>query len=120
MHIQVVNFNLEGITHDDYMKIADNMAPVFAGVEGLKSKVWLSDQENNTYGGVYTWDSKQDYETMLKVIFSKVLVVTQTLSIYHPKILVFWMILVKCAVCNFFNLLKIVNPAGRGVFCLLV
>ena len=66
MHIQVVNFNLEGITHDDYMKIADNMAPVFAGVKGLKSKVWLSDLENNTYGGVYTWESKQDYDNYVE------------------------------------------------------
>ena len=66
MHIQVVNFNLEGITHDDYMKIADDMAPVFAEVEGLKSKVWLEDQENNTYGGVYTWESKQAYDNYVE------------------------------------------------------
>ena len=55
MHIQVVNFNLEGINHDDFMQIADTEAPAFAGVPGLVSKVWLCDQENNTYGGVYTW-----------------------------------------------------------------
>ena len=48
------------------MKIADNMAPVFAGVEGLKSKVWLADQENNTYGGVYTWESKQAYDNYVE------------------------------------------------------
>ena len=59
MHILVVNFSLEGLAHEDYLKIADELAPVFAGVPGLCSKVWLADQENNTYGGVYTFESKQ-------------------------------------------------------------
>ena len=54
MHIQVVNFNLEGINHDDFMQIADTAAPAFAEVPGLVSKIWLCDPENNTYGGVYT------------------------------------------------------------------
>ena len=62
MHIQVVNFNLEGINHDDFMQIADTAAPAFAGVPGLVSKVWLCDQENNTYGGVYTWENQQAME----------------------------------------------------------
>ena len=66
MHIQVVNFNLEGINHDDFMQIADTAAPAFAGVPGLVSKVWLCDQENNTYGGVYTWENQQAMETFSK------------------------------------------------------
>ena len=66
MHIQVVNFNLEGINHDDFMQIADTAAPAFAGVPGLVSKVWLCDQENNTYGGVYTWENQQAMETFDK------------------------------------------------------
>ena len=66
MHIQVVNFNLEGINHDDFMQIADTAAPAFAGVPGLVSKVWLCDQENNTYGGVYTWENQQAMETFAK------------------------------------------------------
>ena len=62
MLLQVVNFNLEGITHDDFLQIADTAAPAFAEVPGLISKVWLSDQEGNTYGGVYTWENKEAME----------------------------------------------------------
>ena len=62
MLLQVVNFNLEGITHDDFLQIADTAAPAFAEVPGLISKVWLSDQEGNTYGGVYTWEDKEAME----------------------------------------------------------
>ena len=40
------------------------MAPAFKELSGLKSKVWLSDEEKHVYGAVYTWDdhqSMQDY-----------------------------------------------------------
>ena len=63
MHIQVVNFNLEGIGHDEYTQVADSVASAFAEVPGLISKAWLSDQEGNTYGGVYTWENRQAMET---------------------------------------------------------
>ena len=59
MVIQVVNFNLEGITHDDFTDVANEVAPNFAPLPGLISKAWLSDEENNTYGGVYSWESKE-------------------------------------------------------------
>ena len=62
MVIQVVNFNLEGITHDDFMGVANEVAPNFAPLPGLISKVWLSDEENNTYGGVYSWESQEACE----------------------------------------------------------
>ena len=48
MVIQVVNFNLEGITYEEYMGAAKEVAPAFKELSGLRSKVWLSDEENNT------------------------------------------------------------------------
>ena len=42
MVIQVVNFNLEGITHEEYMGAAKEVAPAFKELSGLRSKVWLS------------------------------------------------------------------------------
>ena len=62
-YIQVVNFNLEGITHDDFMGIAKEVAPNFASLPGLASKVWLSDEGSNTYGGVYSWEDKESCDT---------------------------------------------------------
>ena len=38
MHISVVNFNLEGITHDDFLNITEQAAPAFAQIPGLISK----------------------------------------------------------------------------------
>ena len=62
MIIQVVNFNLEGITHEQYQGAATELAPAFNEVKGLKSKVWLSDKDNNVYGGVYTWENRESME----------------------------------------------------------
>jgi Putative mono-oxygenase ydhR len=55
MHIQVVNFHLQGLSDADYRTACDGWAPAFASVPGLVSKVWLADEATNTYGGVYTW-----------------------------------------------------------------
>ena len=69
MVIQVVNFNLEGIGHDDYLGAAAEVAPAFKELDGLISKVWLSDKENNVYGGVYTWENRQSMEDYLSSQF---------------------------------------------------
>ncbi len=69
MVIQVVNFNLEGIDHDQYLGAATEVAPAFKELDGLRSKVWLSDKDNNTYGGVYTWDNRESMENYLNSEF---------------------------------------------------
>jgi quinol monooxygenase YgiN len=69
MVIQVVNFNLEGITHEQYLGAAKEVAPAFKELSGLRSKVWLSDEENNVYGGVYTWKDLQAMEDYLQSEF---------------------------------------------------
>ena len=69
MVIQVVNFNLEGINHEQYAGAATELAPAFKELKGLKSKVWLSDKDNNVYGGVYTWDNRESMEDYLNSQF---------------------------------------------------
>ena len=62
MHIQIVNFHLKDISEEGYKKICDEMAPTFADVDGLTSKVWLANTETNTYGGIYFWRDRQAME----------------------------------------------------------
>ena len=69
MHIQVVNFNLEGLSHEDYSNAATDLAPAFNEVKGLISKVWLSDEENNVYGGIYTWENLQNMNDYINSSF---------------------------------------------------
>ncbi len=55
MHIQIVTFQLKDLSEDDFLNVCNQVAPSFATIPGLISKVWLADGESGTYGGVYTW-----------------------------------------------------------------
>lgn len=59
MIIQVVSFNLDGLSDAEYRRACEGLAPELARVPGLISKVWLADEASNTYGGVYTWADRQ-------------------------------------------------------------
>ena len=59
MHVQIINFNLTGVTEEQYGGLCDQLASTFAAVPGLLSKVWLADPETNTYGGVYLWKDRE-------------------------------------------------------------
>jgi len=59
VHIQIVNFRLEGMSGEDYRGLAEAMAPAFANLPGLVSKTWLADPGTNTYGGVYVWPTAE-------------------------------------------------------------
>ena len=50
MHVQVVNFNLEGSSRAEYETVCNELAEAFAALPGLVSKHWLADEKNNTYG----------------------------------------------------------------------
>ena len=60
MHVQVVTFNLVGMTDADYIKLLDEvLLPELVKAPGLLAKIPLHDAASNTYGGVYTWSDKQ-------------------------------------------------------------
>ena len=56
VEVVVVTFSLEGMTESDYLSVCDEVAPPVAAVQGLISKVFLADQANGVYGGVYTFE----------------------------------------------------------------
>jgi putative monooxygenase ydhR len=60
MHVQVVNFNLSGMSDAQFRQACDEQfAPAFAQIPDLISKLWLADPASNTYGGVYVWRDRQ-------------------------------------------------------------
>ena len=62
MHIQIVNFHLKGLSDGEFRAKCDEIAPLYAELPGLISKVWLANRGTNTYGGVYTWESRAAME----------------------------------------------------------
>ncbi len=73
MHIQIINCNLNNLSHDDYAGACNEIAQTFADLPGLISKHWLANEETNTYGGVYFWESKEDMQEYINSeVFSQV------------------------------------------------
>jgi hypothetical protein len=62
MHVLIVNFNLNGITEAQFAGQCEQLAPTFAAVPGLVSKIWLADSASGTYGGVYVWQDREALE----------------------------------------------------------
>jgi hypothetical protein len=61
-HIQLVTFQLEGLSPDAYRAHCEAAAPAFTQIPGLRAKAWLANPSTNTYGGVYAWDSREAME----------------------------------------------------------
>jgi len=66
MQILIINFSLDGLTEDEFASQCDEVAPAFAAVPGLASKVWLADRSEGIYGGVYTFESDAAVDEYLK------------------------------------------------------
>jgi hypothetical protein len=66
MHAQLITYQLKDISQAEYLKqMVEPDAPILAGVKGLISKVWLSDEEKNTFGGFYIWENKTAMENFM-------------------------------------------------------
>ena len=66
MHAQLITYQLRDISQAEYLKqMVEPDAPVLAKVPGLISKVWLTDEERNTFGGFYLWEDKASMETFM-------------------------------------------------------
>ena len=66
MHIQIINFNLEGVSEEDYRRLCETIAPAFADLPGLASKIWLANPATSTYGGLYVWRDREAMEAYEK------------------------------------------------------
>jgi hypothetical protein len=66
VQILIVNFNLDGLSEEEFARACDEVAPAFAAVPGLASKVWLADRAEGTFGGVYTFESEKALDDYLQ------------------------------------------------------
>lgn len=65
MEIVIVNFSLDGMSEVEYEALCDEVAPAFAEVPGLVSKVWLADRADGVFGGVYTFEDATSVDSFL-------------------------------------------------------
>ncbi len=65
MYVQVVTYGLS-MSESEYLDIADELAPQFAGMPGLQAKLWLEDLDLGRYGAVYFWEDRESMERFLR------------------------------------------------------
>ena len=66
MQAQLITYQLKDISQAEYLKqMVEPDAPVLAKVPGLISKVWLADEEENAFGGVYLWEDRPAMEAFM-------------------------------------------------------
>jgi quinol monooxygenase YgiN len=65
VQILIVNFNLDGLSEEEFVRSCNELAPAFAAAPGLASKVWLADRAEGVFGGVYTFESEQAVDDYL-------------------------------------------------------
>ena len=66
MQILIVNFSLDGLSEEEFERSCDELAPTFAAVPGLASKVWLADRTAGIFGGVYAFESEKAADEFLQ------------------------------------------------------
>ena len=58
MYARIVTFRLDGPTPAEYQAHAAAVAPAFTAWPGLLAKVWIADDDANTYGGIYLFTDR--------------------------------------------------------------
>jgi hypothetical protein len=59
MYIEIITFNLSGMTEQQWREQAERNATKYAECRGLLAKLWMSNPETNTCGAVYLWKDKE-------------------------------------------------------------
>jgi len=65
MDFLIVNFKFEGAAREAWEQRATELAPRFAAMPDLLSKVWLADVESDTYGAAYLWRDRASLDAYL-------------------------------------------------------
>lgn len=64
--------------------LANKVFPVIKGMKGFKNVVYFGDSDNNEYGALYTWETKEDLEAANNVIQPKFVEMLGPLAIEPP------------------------------------
>jgi len=62
MYVQIVTYNLNGVSEQDYIDIAHQVSGQFAAMGGLEAKVWLRHPDATSFAAVYFWEDRESQE----------------------------------------------------------
>ena len=65
-------------------KVSDQMFVAIKGMKGFKNVVYFGDSDNNVYGALYTWETKEDLEDAYNLVKPKLERALSSLVIEPP------------------------------------
>jgi hypothetical protein len=66
VHAVIITFELEDMTPEQYAQLSAELAPTFASLPGLLTKIWLTGTDGGRRGGLYLFDDDAAAEGFLK------------------------------------------------------
>jgi Putative mono-oxygenase ydhR len=66
VHAIVMTFDLVDMTPERYAQLSAELAPSFAALPGLLTKIWLTDTDRGRCGGLYLFEDGAAVEGFLK------------------------------------------------------
>ena len=64
--------------------LVDEVYPVIKAMKGFKSVIYFGDSDNNVYGALYTWETKEDLDAAYSSIQPKLQEMLSPLVIEPP------------------------------------
>jgi heme-degrading monooxygenase HmoA len=64
--------------------LVDEVYPVIKAMKGFKSVIYFGDSDNNVYGALYTWETKEDLDAAYSSIQPKLQEMLGSLAIEPP------------------------------------
>lgn len=87
MKVQVVTFNLDGLTDEDFRRACEEQwAAIVAAMPGLVSKSWLANSATNTYCGVYVWENPAALEQYAETAFFRQFAADHRIANLHAEV----------------------------------
>lgn len=65
MQAVLVTYGLRDMSEGEYQALCDHAAPEVAAIDGLVSKLWLTDYAGNSFGGLYLFESPASVDAFL-------------------------------------------------------
>lgn len=91
--VLVVGFRLRGIRgrgHDLFRRESLLNTPLFVGFPGFVSKLWLANDEDGVYRGLYQWDGAQQAEHYARALWRVLALVSVSGSIHYRVLPGLW------------------------------
>lgn len=84
MYASLSTFKTAPGKRDEVLKAGDQLFAFVKGIKGFKSAVYFADYDNNEYGTLYVWETKEDLEAAFSLVMSKFQDLANSLYIEPP------------------------------------